>query len=149
MGPCNSISRHRGLPSEHTSCIFRWPMNVDSKCQSKTFINITRPYGVLNKATLWILTTVSFSNPVLRILRTAEVWVDMSWENNYKNCSRFFTDTVFNTTLFFHQSFTHFSYFASQRNWGTRSKICTCYKRYHCNYIFYVQDHIRRNSKFY
>jgi hypothetical protein len=37
---------------------------------------------------------------------------------NYRKCSMFFKDTVFNTTLFFHQPCTLFSYFASQTNWG-------------------------------
>jgi hypothetical protein len=35
---------------------------------------------------------------------------------NYSKCSMFLKHTVFNTTFFFHQLFTHFSYFASQTN---------------------------------
>jgi len=39
---------------------------------------------------------------------------------NYRKCSMFFIDTVFNTTFFFHQLCTLFSYFDSQTNWGNK-----------------------------
>jgi hypothetical protein len=73
-----------------------------------------------NPGLLWILTTLSISNPVLQNIKNN--WSMngniTSGKLNYWKCSIFFKDTEFNSTHFSHQLCTLLSYFAPQTNWG-------------------------------
>jgi hypothetical protein len=77
-------------------------------------------YGVLTQTALWILITLSTSNPVPKIIK--KKWSNdgnvMLGKLNNRWAVHFYTDTAVNITYFFHQLRTLFSYFASQINWG-------------------------------
>jgi hypothetical protein len=79
-----------------------WPIQTDPKCYSKTFITI-QDCGVLTQTTLWILTTVSTSNPVPKMIKNWNVYGMSLWENWLKEEQCIYFYIVFNITYFFHQ----------------------------------------------
>ena len=62
-GPCNLTGRYHGFV--RTQCFhLLTDCDVNSDCSSKRVINMQQLYTVLNQTILWILTTVSTSNPI-------------------------------------------------------------------------------------